>query len=95
MLKCLVIPDLTGIIEFEIERKKMQITYDIVKVRPPRLFKFKKWLTCCCFPNYLASENEYEKAMRKIDYEIDLQLQKNMVGSNTAFLSLDSFSTCH
>lgn len=50
----------------------MQITYDIVKVRPPRLFRWKKWLTCCCFPNYLVSEHEYEKAMRKIDYEIDV-----------------------
>lgn len=96
VLKCLVLPNLKGLIDLEIRRKKLITTYNIVKVRPPNFLKYSR-VFCCDFfyPKYLREESEYERELRKIDYKIDDTLLTNTSGSSTAFLSLDSFTTVH
>ena len=98
VLKCLVLPNLYQVIQHEIQRKKMTITYNIVKVREPLLFKLKKLfllLLPVAYPRYLRSDAEHEKEIRKIDYKIDKSLSSTIEGTTTAFVTLNSFHTVY
>lgn len=84
VLCCVVIPDYHKLYNLEWKWKHVYSRYHTLRNNPPLL-------KCFCKKAYLKDE-AYEKAIDKIDYQIDDQLCGEVKASNLAFIVFDKIS---
>ena len=86
VLTCVVMPDYSHLLANEIKRAELISGYSIMKGVSSRPLA---WLV----PKSFITDSEYNKNMRKLEFNIDNVLMREVVGSQTAFMALDSLSS--
>lgn len=83
VLACVVIPDYSGLLKCEIERAQLITGFKILKNNKRRVLN-------CIVPKAFINEGEYQKKMRNVEFLVDKEITKEQIGSQTAFMALDS-----
>lgn len=85
ILSCVILPDYSTIAKLEIEKKNLEDNYRIIS-------DCKPWSTFF-IPKYYLHMMYLKKKLREVDYEIDKEITKQLKGSKTAFVCIESLTS--
>lgn len=86
VLACVVIPDYSKLLTYEIQRAELISGFKIMRNNQRRFMN-------CIVPKAFLNEKDYQIKMRNVEFQVDKQITRNQVSSQTAFLALDSLSS--
>lgn len=86
VLACVIMPDYSELLKYEIMRAELITGFKITKNQQGRFLS-------CILPKAFKNDREYQKKMKNIEFLVDKELTKLQIGSQSAFLVLDSLSS--